>query len=132
MPSIIPGVIHFNQVYQFDEFNESFEIQGISLDGKRLTCQVRETPDSDVVLEFSEDDQSLMKTDTDSSLITGITLYKASEDMSLPPLFEFGQSSVRYHLTIIMYTDDADIEDVVTIVKGDLEIVHQFTKLPEV
>jgi hypothetical protein len=131
MSSIIPGIIHFNQVYQFDEFNESFELAGISLDGKRLTCQVREMPDTPVVLEFSEDDGSLTKTETDSGFITTVTLFKESDQMSLPPLFEFGQTSIKYNLTIIMYTDDSDIEDIQTIVKGDMEVVHQITKLPE-
>lgn len=129
MPSIIPGIIHFNQVYQFDEFDESFQLSGIELDGKELKCQVRTDPDTEVVLEFNQQDGSLAKTETDSMLITTVTLYKRGDEMSIPPLFEFGKASVRYHLTIIMYTPDADVEDVQTIVKGDLEIVHQITKL---
>jgi hypothetical protein len=122
-------VIHFTQVYQYDEFSEIFDIVGLDLEGKKLLCQVRTEPDAEVVLEFSEDDGSIIKDSTDSSLTTTVKLYKRSDEMTIPPLFDFGQSSVKYYLTMIMYTEDSDIEDVVTIIKGDLEIIHQFTRL---
>lgn len=129
MSGVIAGAIQFNEVFQYDEFNETFDISGIDLDGKRLLCQVRETPETDVVLEFNEDDQSLVKGQTDSLLVTEVTLYKRSDEMIPPPLFEFEAKSVAYHLSIIMYTDDGDVEDVTTIVTGTMEIIHPITKL---
>jgi hypothetical protein len=128
MSAIQTGTIAFTNVFQYDMFDNTFDIEGIDLTGKTLLCQVKESPDSAVALEFNEDDGSLTKTVV-SSTKTTVTFYKDSQDMDIPPLFEKGSSSISYYLTIVMFTDDADIGDVQTIVEGSMEIVPQITLL---
>lgn len=128
MSAIIPGIISFQNVYQLDMFDISFDIEGIDLTGKTLKCQVRENADSDVVLEFNEDDDSLIKTIVTTNKTT-VTFYKDSVDMDIPVLSEAPAAIVYYQLTIIAFTDDSDIEDVETIVKGTMNILPQITIL---
>ena len=129
MSAIQTGTIAFTKVFQYDMFDNTFDIEGIDLTGKTLLCQVKETPDSAIALEFNEDDGSLTKTVV-SSTKTTVIFYKDSQDMDILPLFEKGSSSISYYLTIVMFTADSDIEDVQTIVEGSMEIVPQITLLP--
>jgi hypothetical protein len=126
MAAIQPGVIRFNNVYQYDMFDVTFEITGINIGGKTLKCQVRESADTPVVLEFIESDGSLIKTVV-STTLTNVRFYKESEEMKLPPLSEPNMTPKYYQLTIIMYTDDSDVEDVVTIVTGTMNVIAPIT-----
>lgn len=129
MSAIQTGTIKFSNVFQYDMFDITFDIEGIDLTGKTLLCQVKESPESVAILEFNEDDDSLTKTVV-SSVKTTVTFYKDSQEMSLPPLFDVGQTIIPYYLTIVMFTDDSDIEDTLTIIEGTMEVIHQITLLP--
>jgi hypothetical protein len=129
MAAISPGNISFRKVFQYDLFDITFDIEGVDITGKTLLMQVRENPDAAVSLEFMESDGSLTKTVV-STTKTTVRLYKDSHDMTVEPLFQKGESSISYYLTIIMFTQDADIEDIITIAEGTMEVVDQITLVP--
>ena len=124
MAAIIVGVLRFRDVFKGDLFDVSIKITGIYLTGKTLRCQVRENADADPVLTFSEDDGSLTTTITAANTTT-VRFYKEAEDMDVPVLAD----GALYQLTIVMFTDDSAIEDTLTIVEGDMQVVDQYTIL---
>lgn len=121
MAAIVPGILVIQDVYQYDLFDISFDIEGINLTDKTLRCQVREEAGTTIVLDFNEDDGSLSKTIV-STTKTSVRLLKDSADMDV--------AEGTYMFTIIMFVDDADIDDIQTIVKGTITILAQITVLP--
>lgn len=115
MAAIIQGVLNFKNVYTKDLFDVTFDIEGIDLTGKTLKCQVRETPDSPLIVEFSEDDSSLIKTVVSATLST-VRLIRDSKYMDIEPR--------KYYHTIIMYSTDNDVQ---TIINGYFDIIPQIT-----
>jgi hypothetical protein len=127
MAAIQVGTLNFDNVYQHDMFDITFSITGesggpaeIDLTGKVLKMQVREEVDGAVKLEFNEDDGTLTLTENSDGTYD-VRLYQDAEVIDM-------EAGVYYH-TIVMYTDDSNIEDVQTIIAGTMTVVNQYTEL---
>ena len=130
MAAIEVGILRIREVFQGDLLDITFTIEGINLTGKTLKCQVRENADSDPVLTFEEDDDSVLSSLTKtivSTTQTTLRMYKRADEMDIEPLPLVGRIRTKYLLTIIMFTDDSDIEDIETIIEGTMEVVPQVT-----
>ena len=136
MAAIKQGILHFREVYQYDKFDVEFEIVGINITGKTLLMQVRADADSDVALEFTEKDNSLLKS-INSTTSTVVRLVKTADQMIIPPLSVNVRPPVLYQFTIVMFTnDDSDndyndqiIIDTQTIIIGTMEVLPNTTRV---
>ncbi|MBU0973859.1 MAG: hypothetical protein KKC20_24690 [Proteobacteria bacterium] len=129
MPAIEVGRLRFRNVFVGDLFDVTFQISGIDLTGKTLRCQVRKDKDSEPVLTFSEDDNSIQKTIVSTTLTT-VRFYKTADEMANIPILSVGVRPILlYYFTVVMFTDDSDVEDITTIIEGDMEVVPQLTQL---
>ena len=134
MAAIEVGILRILKYYQGDMLDFSFEIAGIDLTGMTLKCQIREKVDSEPILTFEEDDDSVLSSLTKtvvSSTSTTVRFYKTAQQMAdIAPLSEYGaRPTLKYILTIVMFTDDSNIEDTQTIVEGEFEVLHQITEV---
>jgi len=134
MAAIEVGILRFREVYQGDMLDVTIDIEGIDLTGKTLKMQVRKTPTSEAVLTFEEDDapssgglNSLTLT-VNSITNSTVRFYKTAQEMAdITPLSYNVRPSKKYALTVVMFTDDDDIEDTQTIIEGDMEVIEQIT-----
>ena len=129
MAQITAGIVRLTKVFQNDLFDLTLSITGIDLTGKSFLCQVKETPTSTPVLEFTEaqdssEEGSLIATILSSSSAT-IRLVKTAPEMNIPVL-PLTYPKTLYNFTIVMYTT---LDDVQTIIEGTMDVVNQYTKV---
>lgn len=123
MAAIIIGVIEINNVVRGDMLDVSFGVQhDLDLTGKSLYSEVRREQDTEVILKFSELDNSLIKTVTSSQLMN-LRFHKDASNMAVPV--------GAYQLSVVMGTAP-NYEDKQTIIQGTLKVGREITHKPTV